>query len=51
MLLPMVVHDSVGNYHVDYLTAQVGLHQYLFQAAGNAQVSQVTQFIVYQGLF
>jgi hypothetical protein len=46
-----VIHDSIGNYHVDYLTEQVGLHQYMFHAEGNAQVSQVNKFIVYQGLF
>lgn len=46
-----IVNDSTGNYHADYITTQVGLHQYEWIGTGAAQVSQVSQFLVSQATF
>lgn len=46
-----VVKDSVGNYHMDFLPTQLGVHLYEWVGAGAAQVAAVTQFNVTQGTF
>lgn len=45
-----IVNDSTGNYHADYLTSEIGLHTFEWEASGNATINQLGQFYVTQGL-
>ncbi len=49
-LSAFVVKDSVGNYHCDFTSSQVGLHQCEWLCAGNAVVNGVDWFQVTAGL-
>lgn len=46
-----IVHDSVGNYHYDYLPTQFGVHTYQWTGTGAAQVCDIEQFLVVETPF
>lgn len=45
-LTSVVVRDSVGNYHADYLASVRGVYKYEFLGAGAFQVAETGQFTV-----
>lgn len=46
-----IVHDSTGNFHVDYLPTQLGVHTYEWIGTGVAQVASIGQFMIIDVIF
>lgn len=50
-LSTLIVHDSLGTFHVDYVPTVTGLFQYEWLCSGNVQLTRGAQFLVNRGLF
>lgn len=46
-----LVHDSTGNYHVDWSAAQEGVHYYRFEGTGAAQAASEQSFVIRHSRF
>lgn len=46
-----VVNDSVGEYHLDFATTQVGRHHFRWYSTGSGQTAGESVFIIYESKF